>query len=412
PRSADLPGSLLGVMMAGASYLPVDPALPGGRVAAMLAQAGVRVALAVPSAPLPAHVERIEPATRAVYDGTAATAGTAAYVLHTSGSTGTPKGVAVPHSALVNLLAGMERLLGSGPGDVWLGSTALSFDIAGLELYLPLVTGGRLVLADDATVRDGMALARLIGASGVTHVQATPSGWSMLLSGGLDPSGLVALAGGEALPLALARRLRRRVGRLLNMYGPTETTIWSTAWEVPDSPHGVRIGRPLANTTVQVLDRQGSPAPIGVPGELVIGGAGLALGYLRSPGEPPDRFADGWYRTGDRVRWLGDGTLEFLGRGDGQVKVRGHRVELGEIETTLERHPGVRRAAVVVRGDDLVAYVVPASPTHESDLLERAAEWLPPYMIPTVVVPLEALPLTPNGKVDRRALPEPARPAA
>ncbi|MFI7638050.1 amino acid adenylation domain-containing protein [Nonomuraea sp. NPDC049400] len=413
PRSADLPGSLLGVMMAGAAYLPVDPALPGGRVAAMLAQAGVRVALAVPSAPLPAHVERIEPGSHAMCDGTAATAGAPAYVLHTSGSTGTPKGVVVPHSALVNLLAGMERLLGSGPEHVWLGSTALSFDIAGLELYLPLVTGGRLVLADDATVRDGMALARLIGASGVTHVQATPSGWSMLLSGGLDPSGLVALAGGEALPLALARRLRRRVGRLLNMYGPTETTIWSTAWEVPGSPHDVRIGRPLANTTVRVLDPQGSPTPIGVPGELVIGGAGLALGYLRSPGEPLDRFADGWYRTGDRVRWLGDGTLEFLGRGDGQVKVRGHRVELGEIETTLERHPGVRRAAVVVRGDDLVAYVVPAAGRAAcGDLLERAAEWLPPYMIPAVVVPLEALPLTPNGKVDRRALPEPARPAA
>ncbi|MEV4110298.1 amino acid adenylation domain-containing protein [Nonomuraea sp. NPDC049695] len=441
-RSADLPGSLLGVMMAGAAYLPVDPALPGGRVAAMLAQAGVRVALAGPSAPLPAHVERIEPAAHAkhdgtaaiepaahavhdgtaaiepaahaVHDGTAAKAGAPAYVLHTSGSTGTPKGVAVPHSALVNLLAGMERLLGSGPGDVWLGSTALSFDIAGLELYLPLVTGGRLVLADDATVRDGTALARLIAATGVTHVQATPSGWSMLLSGGLDPSGLVALAGGEALPLALARRLRRRVRRLLNMYGPTETTIWSTAWEVPASPDRVGIGRPLANTTVRVLDRHGSPAPIGVPGELVIGGAGLALGYLRSPGEPPDRFADGWYRTGDRVRWLGDGTLEFLGRGDGQVKVRGHRVELGEIETTLERHPGVRRAAVVVRGDDLVAYVVPDSGESGSpgDLLERAAEWLPPYMIPSVVVPLEALPLTPNGKVDRRALPEPARPAA
>ncbi|MET7333129.1 amino acid adenylation domain-containing protein [Nonomuraea sp. NPDC005650] len=409
PRSAELPGSLLGVMMAGAAYLPVDPALPAGRVEAMLAQAGVRVALAGPSAPLPGHVERVEPVPEASFPAPPAAAGAAAYVLHTSGSTGAPKGVAVPHSALVNLLAGMERLLGSRPEDVWLGSTALSFDIAGLELYLPLVTGGRLVLADDDAVRDGVALARLVGAAGVTHVQATPSGWSMLLSAGLDPSGLVALAGGEALPLALARRLRRRVGRLLNMYGPTETTIWSTAWEVPPAPDRVGIGRPLANTTVRVLDRSGSPAPIGVPGELVIGGAGLALGYLRSPGESPEPFAGGWYRTGDRVRWLGNGTLEFLGREDGQVKLRGHRVEPGEIEATLERHPGVRRAAVVVRGGDLVAYVVPAVP---DDLLERAAGWLPPYMLPSVVVPLEALPLTPNGKVDRRALPEPARPAA
>ncbi|MFG6192107.1 amino acid adenylation domain-containing protein [Nonomuraea sp. JJY05] len=425
PRSAELPGTLLGVMMAGAAYLPVDPALPAGRVAAMLARAGVRVALAGPSAPLPGHVERIEPeasfaepveriepAPEASFATSQAAAGAPAYVLHTSGSTGTPKGVAVPHSALVNLLAGMERLLGSRPQDVWLGSTALSFDIAGLELYLPLVTGGRLVLAGDDAVRDGVALARLIGASGVTHVQATPSGWSMLLSAGLDPSGLVALAGGEALPLATARRLRRRVARLLNMYGPTETTIWSTAWEVPPSPDRVSIGRPLANTTVRVLDRSGSPAPIGVPGELVIGGAGVALGYLRSPGEPPEAFPDGCYRTGDRVRWLADGTLEFLGREDGQVKLRGHRVEPGEIEATLERHPGVRRAAVVVRGGDLVAYVDSDGAACPDDLLERAAEWLPPYMVPSVVVPLEALPLTPNGKVDRRALPEPARPAA
>ncbi|KAB8194430.1 amino acid adenylation domain-containing protein [Nonomuraea phyllanthi] len=437
PRSADLPGTLLGVLAAGAAYLPVDPALPGARVTAMLDQAGVRLALAGPSAPLPEHVERLGP--EALHAGTPLpetalpetalpgaalpeAAGAPAYVLHTSGSTGTPKGVAVPHAALVNLLAGMEHLLGSGPEDVWLGSTALSFDIAGLELYLPLVTGGRLVLADDATARDGVALARLVGAAGVTHVQATPSGWSMLLSGGLDPSGLVALAGGEALPLALARRLRRRVGRLLNMYGPTETTIWSTAWEVPPSPDRVLIGRPIANTTVRVLDPWGRPAPVGVPGELVIGGAGLALGYLRSPGEPPEPFPGGWYRTGDRVRWLGDGTLEFLGRGDGQVKVRGHRVEPGEVEATLERHPEVRRAAVMARGGELVAYVVPASADGAlpedlpmdlpEDLLERAAEWLPPYMIPSVVVPLAALPLTPNGKVDRRALPRPERPAA
>ncbi|MEU0569105.1 amino acid adenylation domain-containing protein [Nonomuraea sp. NPDC005983] len=376
-------------------------------------------------APLPEHIAGIAPVRdeRAVspqagtWPGEPACApGTPAYVMFTSGSTGRPKGVAVPHSALANLLAGVGHLLGSSPEHVWLGSTSLSFDIAGLELYLPLVTGGRLVLADDETVRDGVALTRLISESGVTHVQATPSGWSMLLSGGLDASGLVALAGGEALPLTLARTLRGRADRLLNMYGPTETTIWSTAWEVPESPDRVRIGRPIANTTVRVLDRWGTPAPIGVPGELVIGGAGVALGYLREPGRPMDRFADG-YRTGDRVRWLHDGTLEFLGRGDGQIKLRGHRIELGEIEATLEDHPDVRRAAVVVRGDDLVAYVVSrpgaAGPAgHPADLLDRAARWLPAYMMPSVVVALDALPLTPNGKVDRLSLPEPERPAA
>ncbi|MEU7739320.1 amino acid adenylation domain-containing protein [Nonomuraea sp. NPDC049158] len=442
-RSAELPGILLGVLLAGAAYLPIDPALPADRVAYMLADSGARFTLddsrlpaAGTDAWLPAaSTDAWLPATGTGADAGADAAngsahpagpgpgpvaagpdgGSAAYVLYTSGSTGRPKGVVVPHSALVNLLAGMEHLLGSGPADVWLGSTSLSFDIAGLELYLPLVTGGRLVLADDETVRDGAALAGLISASGVTHVQATPSGWNMLLSAGLDASGLVALAGGEALPLALARRLRRRVARLFNMYGPTETTIWSTAWEVPAEPGRVSIGRPIANTRVHVLDGSGRPAPIGVPGDLAIGGAGLALGYLGRPEATAERFADGLYRTGDRVRWLGDGTLEFLGRGDGQVKLRGHRIELGEIETALESHPGVRRAAVVARGDELVAYVettpeVVTTPDHPTDLLEHAAGWLPAYMVPGVVVVLDALPMTPNGKVDRLSLPDPAGP--
>ncbi|MDR8412889.1 amino acid adenylation domain-containing protein [Nonomuraea sp. 3-1Str] len=413
-RSAALPGTLLGVMLTGAAYLPIDPALPESRVAYVLADSGARFTL--DDAPPPAA------ASGSAASGPAAPGpdgGSAAYVLYTSGSTGRPKGVAVPHSALVNLLAGMERLLGAGPADVWLGSTSLSFDIAGLELYLPLVTGGRLVLAGDETVRDGAALAGLISASGVTHVQATPSGWNMLLSAGLDASGLVALAGGEALPLALARRLRRRVARLFNMYGPTETTIWSTAWEVPAEPGRVRIGRPIANTHVHVLDGAGAPAPIGVPGELAIGGAGLALGYLGRPELTTERFGTGLYRTGDRVRWLGDGDLEFLGRDDGQVKLRGHRIELGEIETALESHPDVRRAAVVVREDELVAYVVttPAAgaagpPGHPAGLLDHVAGWLPSFMVPRAVVALDALPMTPNGKVDRRSLPEPEGPVA
>ncbi|MEV0198134.1 condensation domain-containing protein [Nonomuraea sp. NPDC050691] len=412
PRSAGLPGVLLGVMLSGAAYLPIDPGLPGERVAYMLEDSGARLTLGdLPPAPRPATLD-----------------GEAAYVLYTSGSTGRPKGVVVPHTALVNLLAGMEALLGSSPSDVWLGSTSLSFDIAGLELYLPLVTGGRLVLAGDEEARDGAALARLIAGSGVTHVQATPSGWSMLLSAGMDPAGLVALAGGEALPLALARRLRERVARLLNMYGPTETTIWSTAWEVPPAPDRVSIGRPIANTTVHVLDASGGPAPVGVPGELAIGGAGVALGYLGRPELTAERFAGGRYLTGDRARWLGDGTLEFLGRADGQVKLRGHRIETGEIEAALESHPAVERAAVTVRGGDLVAYVavrgvrdVPERPDAGAGdaglvvpegLAGNLAAWLPAYMVPNVVVPLPALPLTPNGKVDRLALPEPGAPEA
>ncbi|MEU4232965.1 amino acid adenylation domain-containing protein [Nonomuraea sp. NPDC026600] len=453
-RSVELPGILLGVMLAGAAYLPIDPALPADRVAYVLADAGARFTLdddSLPSAAVPGpnvpgpngSAPDVPGPDGSAPDGSGPGGGSAAYVLYTSGSTGRPKGVAVPHSALVNLLAGMERLLGARPADVWLGGTSLSFDIAGLELYLPLVTGGRLVLADDETVRDGAALAGLVSTSGVTHVQATPSGWNMLLSAGLDASGLVALAGGEALPLALARRLRRRVARLFNMYGPTETTIWSTAWEVPAEPGRVSIGRPIANTHVHVLDGSGAPVPIGVPGELAIGGAGLALGYLGRPELTAERFANGLYRTGDRVRWLRDGTMEFLGRGDGQVKLRGHRVEPGEIETVLESHPGVRQAAVAVRGEELVAYVVttpsasaattPSAPAvtapsasavtaspaqsagpvdHPADLLEYAAGWLPAYMLPGVVVALDALPMTPNGKVDRLSLPEPEGPVA
>ncbi|NUW41373.1 non-ribosomal peptide synthetase [Nonomuraea rhodomycinica] len=412
PRSAGLPGVLLGVMLSGAAYLPIDRGLPDERVAYMLEDSGARLTLGdLPPAPRPATL-----------------GGEAAYVLYTSGSTGRPKGVVVPHGALVNLLAGMEALLGSSPSDVWLGSTSLSFDIAGLELYLPLVTGGRLVLAGDEEARDGAALARLITGSGVTHVQATPSGWSMLLSAGLDPAGLVALTGGEALPLALARRLRARVARLLNMYGPTETTIWSTAWEVPPAPERVSIGRPIANTTVHVLDASGAPAPVGVPGELAIGGAGVALGYLGRPELTAERFAGGRYLTGDRARRLGDGTLEFLGRADGQVKLRGHRIETGEVEAALESHPAVDRAAVLVRGDDLVAYVAVGAGdvavgtgdvavgagdvAVPEGLAGHLAAWLPAYMVPNVVVPLPALPLTPNGKVDRLALPEPGLPEA
>ncbi|MBN6052380.1 amino acid adenylation domain-containing protein [Nonomuraea sp. RK-328] len=398
PRSADLPGVLLGVMLSGAAYLPIDPGMPDERVAYMLEDSGARLTLGdLPPPPRPATLGC-----------------ETAYVLYTSGSTGRPKGVVVPHTALVNLLAGMEALLGSSASDVWLGSTSLSFDIAGLELYLPLVTGGRLVLAGDEEARDGAALARLIGGSGVTHVQATPSGWSMLLSAGLDPAGLVALAGGEALPLTLARRVRERVARLFNMYGPTETTIWSTAWEVPPAPERVSIGRPIANTTVHVLDASGGPAPVGVPGELAIGGAGVALGYLGRPELTAERFAGGRYLTGDRARFLGDGTLEFLGRADGQVKLRGHRIETGEVEAALESHPAVERAAVIVRGGDLVAYVAVggAEPAVPEGLAGHLAAWLPAYMVPNVVVPLPSLPLTPNGKVDRLALPEPGAPEA
>ena len=395
-RGAEMVAALLGVLRSGAAYLPLDPDYPAERIAFVLADSGTRVVLTDTPDRLPTSVRALPLAP----DGepAAGVTGPHAYLLYTSGSTGRPKGVQVPHTALTNFLTAMRGLFGDG--HIWLASTSLSFDISGLELYLPLITGGHIVVADQQTARDGAALATLISEAGVTHVQATPSGWSMLLAAGVQ-TGLTALVGGEALPLSLARELRARVDRLVNLYGPTETTIWSTAWEVPPDPETVRIGHPILNTEVSVRHGE-EPAPIGTPGELVIGGAGVASGYHNRPHETA--FEGGRYRTGDQVRWHPDGTLEFLGRADGQIKLRGHRIELGEIETVLSGH---HRVAVAVHDERLVAYA-----TGDTDgLLERAAELLPAYMIPAVVVPLDALPLTPNGKLDRAALPAPGRTA-
>ncbi|MBE3015230.1 amino acid adenylation domain-containing protein [Microbispora sp. NEAU-D428] len=411
--------SLLGVAMSGAAYLPVDPDYPAARVEYMIEDSGA--ALVLTDADLARVLSGDDLTGAAPVDGPSP--GDTAYVLYTSGSTGRPKGVVVPHRALTNFLLAMRDRVGSEPSDVWLALTSLSFDISALELYLPLVTGGRVVVAGAETARDGAALARLITDAGVTHVQATPSGWRVLLAGDLPP--VVALAGGEPLPLALAAELRARVRRLVNMYGPTETTIWSTAWEVPERPERVSIGRPIANTTVHVVDAEGAQVPIGVPGELLIGGAGVAAGYLGRPGLTAERFVQHGglrvYRTGDVVRWLADGTLEFIGRTDNQVKLRGHRIELGEIEAVLEAHPAVRQAVVAVRDDLLVAFVIPergsGAATAEGDVFDlrrHVAAHLPGYMVPATVVTLDALPLTPNGKVDRKALPQPrvARSAA
>ncbi|MEU8833396.1 amino acid adenylation domain-containing protein [Streptomyces sp900116325] len=395
-RSAETVGALLGIMLAGAAYLPVDPDYPAARIAYVLADSGARVVL---TDDWMRRLREGGPPGQSGQSEQSEQSGDTAYLIYTSGSTGRPKGVVIPHRALTNLLVGMRRLLDAGPNDVWLAATSLSFDISALELFLPLVSGGRVVVADRGTARDGGALARLVRARRVTHVQATPSGWRTMLDGGIDATAVCALVGGEALPLALAGELRARVARLLNVYGPTETTIWSTSWEVPQDPMRVSIGLPLPNTRVSVVD-----------GELLIGGAGLAVGYHGRPELTAERFvsdADGarWYRTGDRVRRRPDGELEFLGRLDDQVKVRGHRVEPGEIEAALETQPSVRRAVVVVRDDRLVAYVTGSA----TGVLTRVAEVLPAYLVPDAVVELDKLPLTLNGKVDRKALPVPGR---
>jgi amino acid adenylation domain-containing protein len=419
-RTPDMIASLLAVWKLGAAYLPLDPEFPRDRTALILADSGASVLLTEQSLAgrFPVGdlllIEDAEPATRPARPRRAHRE-ELAYVLYTSGSTGRPKGVAVPHRALTAFLHAMTGVLGEQTGRAWLALTSLSFDISGLELFLPLTGGGRVVLAPDAATRDGAALNRIIERDGVTDVQATPSGWRLLLGAGF-PAGVVdAVVGGEALPPHLAAQLRRCVRRLVNMYGPTETTIWSSCWPVPPQPQEVLIGGPIAGTRLHILDERLEPSPVGVPGELCIAGEGLARGYLGRPGLTADRFipdpfgppGSRLYRTGDRARRRPDGAIEFLGRTDNQVKLRGHRIELGEIEAVLGAHPQVSAAAVVVRDEMLVAYVVGQA----DDLPGHAAAALPSYMIPTLFIPLDALPLTPNGKLDRRALPA-VQPAA
>jgi polyketide synthase PksN len=427
-RSTELVVALLAVMKAGAAYVPLDPVYPAERLAVMIADARLALLLTeerlVPTLRgrvvdvLP--VERAwsaietagddEPCDRADPDGLA-------YVIYTSGSTGVPKGVRVGHRALTNLLCAMARTPGFTDRDRLLAVTTVCFDIAGLELFLPLVTGGSVEVAPAGVTADGFALRELIERSRPTVVQATPATWRMLMAAGWggEPS-LRAWCGGEALAPDLAGELAARAVAVWNLYGPTETTIWSSAAEVaPGGP--VSIGRPIANTRCYVLDRWMRPVPPGVPGELYIGGDGVAAGYLNRPELTRERFVpspfvegETLYRTGDRVRHRADGQLDYLDRFDNQVKVRGFRIEPGEVEAALRRHPAVRLAAVVVREDApgdrrLVAYYVPrAGAPPAARMRGFLAATLPGYLVPAAVIAVDGIPLTPNGKVDRAAL--------
>ncbi len=442
PRGTDLPATLLAVAKTGAAYQPLDPEYPAERIAHALADTRPvavvtdrRTAGRLPAtgarllvlddadtvrelAALP-DTAPVAPARRTVPG-----ADQAAYVIHTSGSTGRPKGVVVGRRALANFLAAMAELLPLTPADVWTAVTTVAFDIAALELYLPLAAGATVVLADRETVRDPRALADLITGTGTTVVQATPGLWQALCEQQPEAvRGLRIAVGGEALPAALARTLRELWAEAVNLYGPTETTIWSTAARLDGRPGAPAIGTPIANTRAYVLDARLRPVPVGVAGDLYLGGAGVAHGYHGRPGLTAERFvADPFsgepgarlYRTGDVARWAADGALEFLGRSDHQVKVRGFRIEPGEIEAVLERHPDVATAVVKateVRPGDvrLVAYAVAAAGRRldPARLREHAASSLPDYMTPAAVVPLAELPLTPNGKADRAALPAP-----
>ncbi len=419
PRSVDIPVALFGILKAGGAYVPLDPHFPESRLRFM--EQDSRLALRIDAGWLDSERESLERESPEPLPA-AATADDLAYVIYTSGSTGMPKGVAVSHRSVVNFLTSMRRQPGLSPADVLLSVTTLSFDIAGLELYLPLTTGARVVLASAEAALDARELSRLIENAGATVLQATPATWRLLLDGGWQGrEGLRMLCGGEALTRELARELLSLGGPLWNLYGPTETTIWSAIHRVESTENGVPIGRPIANTRMYVVDERLELVPAGVVGELVIGGEGVARGYLGRPDLTADRFVpdpfaakpgERLYRTGDLARFRADGTFECLGRKDQQVKVRGFRVELSEIESALLEHEGVREAIVVAReapeGRRLAAFVTVSGPTLVTAALLRGhlRERLPAYMVPGHFATLEALPLTPNGKVDRRALAE------
>lgn len=431
PRGADLLVSLLAIQKAGGAYLPLDPDQPAARNAHILTHAA-------PVLTIDAPLEAFATGFGSLPDGNLGRPvhpRQLAYTLYTSGSTGVPKGVQIDRQAFASFLHAMQAQVGMTADDRLLAVTTLGFDIAGLELFLPLVAGARVVLATREEARDPQALARLIDRHGITAMQATPATWRMLLETTEQSwPGLRALCGGEALGADLARRLLGRGGRLLNVYGPTETTVWSAAWpveSVADDETIIPIGHAIANNRLHILDDRLEPVPPGVVGDLWIGGIGLARGYGGQPGltaacflpNPfPDEEAPGCaagsrlYRTGDRARRRNDGAIEFLGRRDHQMKIRGFRIEAAEVEAALESHPLVRQSVVTAHapagGEALLcAYLVTADGGEPADLHAHLAARLPAYMLPSVCVVLDRLPLNANGKVDRKALPAPDAPA-
>jgi amino acid adenylation domain-containing protein len=434
-RSLDMIVGLLGILKAGGAYVPLDPAYPRERVAFMLEDSEVPVLLtqrhllgSVPDGR--ARVVVLDSDWSEIAEEEAGNpvkkvgARNLAYVIYTSGSTGKPKGVQIPHRAVVNFLTSMSHEPGMTADDRLLAVTTLCFDIAGLEIYLPLSVGASFEIVSREVSSDGSRLLTKLVKSNATVMQATPATWRMLLEAGWkgDPR-LKILCGGEAISRKLADQLLQKVGSLWNMYGPTETTIWSTTTKVEPGQNAVSIGEPIANTQVFILDKVLQPVPIGVAGELHIGGDGLARGYLHRPELTAEKFIPDpfspdpearLYKTGDLVRYLAKGDIEFLGRIDHQIKVRGFRIEMGEIEAVLRQHDGVNETVVVVREDTpgnqrLVAYFVPTqeSASIASELREFLKAKLPEYMVPSAFVILKAMPLTPNGKVNRRALPAP-----
>ena len=434
-RSAEMVVAMLAILKAGGAYLPLDPEFPVERLAFIINDANAHLVLTethlkdrLPSASQQ-HVYmealwskisgyKTDPPTSQIRPDNLA------YVIYTSGSTGKPKGVEVLHRAVVNFLSSMAREPGIDRDDTLLAVTTLSFDISVLEIFLPLTVGAKVNIVDRDTASDGAKLLHKLAESGATVMQATPATWRLLISADWSgPKKLKVLCGGEPLSGDLASALLERAASVWNMYGPTETTVWSTCYRIPGPAVLIPIGRPIANTRLYVLDACMRPQPIGIPGELYIGGTGVARGYLGRAELTQERFVPDHfgndpearlYRTGDLARYRRDGNLEYCNRQDNQVKVRGYRIELGEVETTLTLHKTIRQVVAMVREDRpddrrLVAYYIPEpdSSVTATDLRKFLREKLPEYMVPQHFVEMDSFPLTPNGKIDRRALPPP-----
>jgi amino acid adenylation domain-containing protein len=428
-RSVNTVAALLGVLKAGAAYVPLDPRYPSDRLAHMVRDSEACFVITERSLPgatggeSPQSIVFLEDCMAASHVADVPLPSpdpdSAAYVIYTSGSTGRPKGVVVPHRAVAALLAAIHDRFGTSAADKWVALTTLSFDPSVMEIFGPLSCGARVLVVSAADMHDGTRLAELIDEWQPTVLRATPTAWRMLLDAGWRGSpALTILSGGEPLTKELAAALCARGKRLFNVYGPTETTIWATAAEVVDPTATVTIGRPFPHVRTYVLDPHRQLVPVGVPGELYIGGAAVALGYHNQTALTAERFLTDpfssepdarMYRTGDRVRWRPNGELEYLGRLDDQLKVRGHRVEPGEIEAALERHPSVRRAVVVSDPaaplEQLLAFVECITEVGAGDLRRFLRDTLPEFMVPSHFQIVPELPVTPNGKVDRLRLP-------
>ncbi|MEO0683696.1 MAG: amino acid adenylation domain-containing protein, partial [Cyanobacteria bacterium J06649_11] len=445
-RSLDMVAGILGILKAGGAYVPLDPSHPFERLQLILDDAQLRVVLTQTSL-LPELKQNQEKTNRLLIDlhsleevvncevpllapSGSTLSSDLAYVIYTSGSTGKPKGVQITHHSVVNFLTSIQRQLNLSGDETFLAVTTIAFDISILEIFLPLTIGATLVLANSENAKNGVRLMEMLTRFEIDIMQATPTTWQMLLNSGWQGMpNFKALCGGEALSKELAVQLLKQGIDLWNMYGPTETTIWSTLCQIDQDFQTISIGRPIDNTEVYILDSHLNPVPIGVPGELLIGGHGLAKGYLNRPDLTAAKFIQHpfspvpearLYKTGDLVRYMPNGVIEYIGRNDSQVKIRGYRIELGEIEAVIQQYPAVEMAIVMVseyaiNDKRLVAYVVinkldetlPEQDLVWEDQLQiYLKEKLPSYMVPTDWAILDALPLTPNGKINRKLLPK------